>query len=158
MLKARRGVRAAVVSGALVSMLAGATAVALPMLPSSHAAASHVVAADDGATTSNANNGEGAYDQSGGVTVPGADTPVGDAPVTTVPSATPATRPVAAVKAATPKPAAPKPAAKAKPKSSAGGVNVAIPTGPLVGKLNTADIEGYARYEPQSTCDPTDKP
>ncbi|MBV8690163.1 MAG: hypothetical protein JOY57_00780, partial [Actinobacteria bacterium] len=158
MLKARRGVRAAVVSGALASMLAGATAVALPMLPSSHTAASHVVAAGDDATTSNANNGEGAYDPTGGVTVPVADTSGADATATTVASATPATRPVAAVKTATPKPTAPKPAAKAKPKSSAGGVNVAIPTGPLVGKLNTADIEGYARYEPQSTCDPTDKP
>jgi hypothetical protein len=31
-------------------------------------------------------------------------------------------------------------------------------TGPIVGKLDGPDIEGYARYEGQTTCDPTPKP
>jgi hypothetical protein len=31
-------------------------------------------------------------------------------------------------------------------------------TGPIVGMLDGPDIEGYARYEPQTTCDPTPKP
>jgi hypothetical protein len=31
-------------------------------------------------------------------------------------------------------------------------------TGPIVGKLDGPDIEGYARYDPQTTCDPTPKP
>jgi hypothetical protein len=32
------------------------------------------------------------------------------------------------------------------------------PAGPIVGKANGPEIEGYARYEGQSTCDPTPKP
>jgi hypothetical protein len=30
--------------------------------------------------------------------------------------------------------------------------------GPIAGAANGPDIEGYARYEPQTTCDPTPKP
>ena len=30
--------------------------------------------------------------------------------------------------------------------------------GPIVGAASGSDIEGYARYEPQTTCDPTPKP
>jgi hypothetical protein len=33
-----------------------------------------------------------------------------------------------------------------------------LPAGPLVGKADGPDIEGYARYEGQSTCDPVAKP
>src|SRR5581483_6691925 len=96
------------------------------------------------------------------VVAPVVTAPATDVPATTVvaPPITPATRPVAAVKKTAAEPAGPK-AAPAKAKSTSktvAGVNVVIPSGPLVGKLNSPDIEGYTPYEPQSTCDPTDKP
>ena len=140
--------RAAVVGAALTSVLAGAAAVALPMVPAHHALGTRVVAADIAPGARPAPT-----------FMPADDLPVAmvsDAPSTTSApkTVTPATRPAAAVKKTASKPAT-KPAAKTK---SAPAVNVVIPTGPLVGRANGADIEGYAQYEPQTTCDPTDKP
>ena len=158
MLGARWSARAVIVSAAAASTLAGAAAVALPMLPSSHTRPTAVVAA--GGPSVAGDSGEGVYRADDGVVAPVVgDTATETSPATAAPPITPATRPVSAIKKPAPKPAAPK--ATAKPKSTAktvAGVNVVIPSGPLVGKLNGPDIEGYARYEPQSTCDPTDKP
>lgn len=159
MLKARTGARAAIVGAALTSILAGAAAVALPMQATDHVSSAQVVAAGT-APDARASRTPSTFMPAADLPVAVADeAPLDDTSTTVAPKmVTPAIRPVTAVAAvAGVKKPAPKPAGKLKPKA-APAVNVVIPTGPLVGKANGADIEGYAPYEPQTTCDPIDKP
>src|SRR5581483_6782968 len=97
MLGAKWSARAVIVSATAASLLAGAAAVALPMLPSSHTRSTAVVATGGPSATSSA--GEGAY-PTDDVVAPVVTAPATDVPATTVvaPPITPATRPVAAVK------------------------------------------------------------
>ena len=87
-----------------------------------------------------------------------ADPTVVEAPPTTAtPPPPPATTPVTRRVVAAPKGDGVgdknRPDTRAKPKPAP------VPLGtPFVGKLDGADIEGYARYEPQTTCDPAAKP